>query len=117
MHIKGLSQKYESRPFLIPIACRYILSVIMCLIFSGCMFKSLEKDLAILEQTSRLEGTISNPSPHQKPIIVLVYQLQEANKKLVVYSVQHRPGTFKFTRFPGRYLIAAFEDANEDLVY
>lgn len=117
MHIKGLSQKYESRPFLIPIACRYILSVIMCLIFSGCMFKSLEKDLAILEQTSRLEGTISNPSPHQKPIIVLVYQLQEANKKLVVYSVQHRPGTFKFIRFPGRYLIAAFEDANEDLVY
>ena len=76
--------------------------------FSGCIFKSLEKDLAILKQTSRLQGTISNLSPHQKPIIVLMYQLMVADKKLVGYSVQHRPGTFKFIRFPGRYLIAAF---------
>ena len=116
-HINGSSPTNMWRPFLIPIDYRYILPVIMCFVFSGCMFKSLEKDLAILEQTSRLEGTISNPSPHQKPIIILAYQLLDADKKLVVYHVQHRPGTFTFIRFPGRYLIAAFEDANEDLVY
>ena len=78
---------------------------------------ALENEVAILDQASILQGTISNPSPHKKPLIVLAYQLLDAEKKLVVYSVQHRPGTFKFIRLPGRYLIAAFVDANEDLVY
>ena len=78
---------------------------------------ALEKDIALLRETSPLQGTISNPSPHQKPIIVLVYQLVDSDKKLVAYHVQHRSGTYNFMRLPGRYRIAAFEDANEDLVY
>jgi len=117
IQINGCALKDMLRPFLIPIDGRSIWSVILCFIFSGCAFMALEKDVALLEQTARLEGTISNPSPHQKPIIILAYQLLDADKKLVAYHVQHRPGTFQFIRLPGRYRIAAFEDANEDLVY
>ncbi len=90
---------------------------IVLLNFSSCSFKKLEKDVAFLEQTSILQGTISNTSPHKKPLIVLAYQLLDAEKKLVGYSIQHVPGLYTFIRLPGRYLIAAFEDANEDLVY
>jgi len=117
IQINGCSPKDMLRPFRIPIDGRSILSVIMCFVFSGCAFMALGKDVALLEQTSHLQGTISNPSPHQKPIIVLVYQLVDPDKKLVAYYVQHRPGIFQFIRLPGRYRIAAFEDANEDLVY
>ena len=113
----GRSKKDVPSQCLIQQRYRNILVIIMCFLFSGCLFKSLEKDLALLRQTARLQGTIVNPSPHQKPIIVLAYQLFESDKKLVAYSVQHRPGTFTFTRSPGRYLIAAYEDANEDWAY
>ncbi|MDH5426782.1 MAG: alpha/beta hydrolase [Nitrospirota bacterium] len=113
----GYSPKDILSQCLIQLNYRYILVVIMCFLFSGCPFQSLEKDLAFIRNTARLQGTIVNPSPHQKPIIVLAYQLFESDKKLVTYSVQHRPGTFTFIRSPGRYLIAAFEDANEDWAY
>ncbi len=117
IQINSCSPKAMLRPFRISIDGRSILSVIMCFVFSGCAFMALEKDIALLEQRAHLQGTISNPSPHQKPIIVLAYQLLDADKKLVAYHVQHRPGIFQFIRIPGRYRIAAFEDANEDLVY
>ncbi len=84
---------------------------------SNCAFQKLGDEVAILDQTSLLQGAISSPSPHKKPFIVLLYQLLDNEKKLVAYSVHHTPETFTFVRLPGRYLIAAFEDANEDLVY
>ncbi len=96
---------------------RYILSAIMCFVFSGCAFMALEKEVALFNQTSRLQGTLTNTSPHKKPLVVLLYQFQDNEKKLVAYSIYHTPGTFTFVRLPGRYLIAAFEDANEDFVY
>jgi len=96
---------------------RYIFSAFLCSVFSGCAFMALEKEVALLDQTSRLQGTLTNTSPHKKPLIVLVYQFQDNEKKLVAYSIYHTPGTFTFVRLPGRYLIAAFEDVNEDLQY
>ncbi len=47
----------------------------------------------------------------------MLYQILGNEKKLVAYSIHHSPGTFTFIRLPGQYLIAAFEDTNEDLVY
>jgi len=73
--------------------------------------------VAILDQTALLQGTVLNTSAHQKPLIVLLYQLLGNEKKLVAYSIQYTPGIFTFFRLPGRYLISAFEDANEDMVY
>ena len=87
------------------------------LVFSSCVFKELGKEVAILDQTSILQGTVSNSSPHEKPLIVLLYELIGDHKRLVAYSIHHKPGTFTFHRMPGQYLIAAFEDKNEDLVY
>lgn len=111
------SPKDVFRPRLIQIKFRDILSVILCFVLSGCAFIALEKEVALLDQTSRLEGTLTTTSPHKKPFVVLLYQFQDNEKKLVAYSIHHTPGTFTFVRLPGRYLIAAFEDANEDLVY
>jgi hypothetical protein len=59
-----------------------------------------EKEVSLLNQASILEGTISNPSPREKPLIVLLYQLLGNEKKLVAYSIQHFPGKFTFIRYP-----------------
>ena len=96
---------------------RMIVFIVAVVLFSGCAFKKLEKEVAILDQTSVLQGNISNPSPHKKPLIVLLYRILGDEKKLVAYSIHHTPGTFTFVRLPGQYLIAAFEDANEDIRY
>lgn len=108
---RGLGSNFQ------PAFFRITFFAIFILFLSNCAFKKLGKEVAILEQTSLLQGTISNPSPHQKPLIVLLYHFEDDQKKLVAYSIHHTPGTFTFVRLPGRYLIAAFEDANEDLVY
>lgn len=90
---------------------------IVFLVFPSCAFKKLGKEVSILDQTSLLQGTISTSSPHNQPLIVLLYHLLDDDKKLIAYSIHHTPGTFTFIRLPGQYLIAAFEDANEDLMY
>ncbi len=97
--------------------CPMVVLVIVMVFSSGCAFKKLEKEVALLNQTSILQGTISSSSSQKKPLIVLLYHLIDHNKKLVAYSIHHTPGTYQFIRLPGHYLIAAFEDANEDLVY
>ncbi len=96
---------------------RFVFCGIIFVFLTSCTFKKLGKEVAILDQTSLLQGTISSTSPHKKPLIVLLYQLLNNEKKLVAYSIHHTPGTFTFVRMPGQYLIAGFEDANEDLIY
>ena len=120
---KGFSYKFQTvflaslKPTITEIKYGYILLAFFCIILSGCAFTALEKEVTLFNQTSRLQGTLTNTSPHEKPIVVLVYQFQKNEKKLVTYSIFHSSGTFTFVQLPGRYLIAAFEDENEDFVY
>ena len=89
-----------------------------CLVLaSGCAFITLNKELEFIDQTTHLRGKITNASLPDKPVIVLLYELSAKGKKLVAYSIYYKPDEFWFIRPPGRYLIAAFEDANEDLAY
>ncbi len=96
---------------------RLFLCGIILVFLTSCAFNNLGKEVAILDQTSLLQGSISSASPHKKPLIVLLYQFLNNEKKLVAYSIHHTPETFTFVRMPGQYLIAAFEDTNEDLIY
>jgi len=97
------------------------LCLIFCVIvvgnFSSCAFWKLGKEVAILDQTALLQGTVTGGAARGKPVIILLYQILDKDKKLVAYSIQYTPGNFSFNRLPGRYLIAAFEDANEDFIY
>jgi len=89
----------------------------MVLMYSGCTFMSLKEEVEILEQTAHLQGKIHHAAREGKPIIVLLYTLLPEGDKLVSYSIYHKPDVFHFVHSPGKYRIAAFEDANEDLRY
>ena len=84
---------------------------------SGCTFLQLKKEVEVLDQTAHLNGTITNKSKQEKPIIILLYQVAPDGKKLVAYTIIHQSRTFHFVTFPGQFVVAAFEDANEDLQY
>ena len=77
----------------------------------------LKKEVKVLDQIGSIQGHITNESPHKKPVIVLMYQLLPEGKKLVAYSIYHQSDEFHFRSAPGHYMLAAFEDANEDMMY
>ena len=77
----------------------------------------LKKEVKVLDQIGSIQGRITNESPHQKPVIVLMYQFLPEGKKLVAYSIYHQSDEFHFRSAPGHYMLAAFEDANEDMMY
>ena len=77
----------------------------------------LKKEVKVLDQLGSIQGHITNESPHKKPVIVLMYQFLPEGKKLVAYSIYHKSDEFHFRSNPGQYMLAAFEDANEDMMY
>ena len=96
----------------------YLLLIIpFLLFFSGCDFLKLKKEVKVLDQLGSIQGHITNESPHKKPVIVLMYQFLPEGKKLVAYSIYHKSDDFHFRGTPGNYMLAAFEDANEDMKY
>jgi len=84
---------------------------------SGCNFVALQHNVEIYKQHVRLSGQVWNPSPENKPVIVLLYQVLNQKKRIVNYRIYHKPDRFQFMVLPGQYLIEAFEDANQDLTY
>ena len=87
------------------------------LLLSGCDFMRLKKEVKVLDQIGSIQGRITNESPQKKPVIVLMYQFLPEGKKLVAYSIYHQSNEFHFRSAPGQYMLAAFEDANEDMMY
>lgn len=80
----------------------------------GCAFHKLKKDLKNLETVSKISGTIISESPRKKPILVALYT---EDKEILRYNVKYKSGHYEFFALPGTYYIAAFEDANEDLIF
>jgi pimeloyl-ACP methyl ester carboxylesterase len=86
-------------------------------VLSGCNFIALHQNVKIYEQHVRLSGQLWNPSEHKNPVIVLLYQVLNQKKVLASYRVYHKPDRFQFMVLPGQYVVEAFEDANQDLIY
>lgn len=102
-------------------ACKTTLGVfaacIVLIFLSGCSMLALNKELEYGDQTVVVQGKIEDFSPSNKPVIVLVYEIQDTDRKMVAYSIYYKQDTYFYVLPPGRYVIAAFEDANEDMMY
>ena len=96
---------------------RSLLIGICWVALTGCSFFALQKNVEVYEQQVRLSGQLWNPSPRNKPVIVLLYQVVNQQKRIVNYRIYHQPDRFQFMVLPGQYFIEAFEDANQDLIY
>jgi pimeloyl-ACP methyl ester carboxylesterase len=83
---------------------------------TGCTLIRAKKDLAILNQTVRICGTVTGDKPTAKPICVALYvdNPDGGRKILTACQVTYKDGAFAFQHKPNDYYLFAFEDANED---
>ena len=86
-------------------------------LLSGCDYLTLKKEVKMLDEAGHLYGIVSDESEQEKPIIILLYQVLPDRKKLISYTIIHNSRDFHFVTMPGQYVISAFRDTNEDLVY
>lgn len=93
-------------------------SIIMAaLIFSGCAFMDLKKEVAELQTSVGLGGNITSQTPLQSNILVFLIEEQEGQKEIIRIVVHDKPGMYFFLVTPGTYYLAAFEDRNNNLRY
>ena len=104
------------------IKCRLSIALILCLFLAfpgnGCIFSKLKKDLAELEKSYGLRGKIINDSPHQKNVVVVIYEKSPQGISISQATILS-PSTDSFALEVrrGTYFILAFEDLNDNLVY
>ena len=85
------------------------------LLSSVCMFRTLGRDLARIDEMALVGGHTTRAATDSAPIVVVLYT---STPPTVVDSfVLEKPGAYFFTAPPGTYRIAAFVDRNRDFVY
>ena len=98
--------------------CMLSFPTLACLltVTAGCTLLRAKKDLARLDQTVPISGTVTCERPTDKPLCVALYADTPGaeRKTLIAYQVVYKSGTFSFQQKPGDYYLFAYEDANED---
>ena len=84
---------------------------------SGCMFSDLKKEVAAINLTYAIGGDVANLSPHNGPVIVVLFSEKDGTRKLFDYSLVEDLGHYSFLVPEGNYCIGAFEDRNENAQY
>ena len=85
--------------------------------FSGCAFFKLEDELIEFEDTYWLVGDITNTSPHQDDVIIVLYENRPDGVEVVNAKIMKQTGEYTFEVKQGDYYILAFEDLNNNLDY
>ncbi len=84
---------------------------------SGCAFLTLKKEVAALESTVGLGGTISSQVPLQGKILVFLTIDKNGSKEIRQMTFLDGEGVYLFLVTSGVYHVSAFMDVNGDLRY
>jgi len=91
---------------------------LIVILVSACAFKELREDIEIMQTVIGIGGDISNRSPHQRPLIVLIYSENESRIMIRNFTLIDKQEEFYAFNVPdGNYYILAFEDMNNNLAY
>jgi pimeloyl-ACP methyl ester carboxylesterase len=99
------------------------IAVFSGLFTSGCVFFDAHKQQQLLDANCVIEGNARSARADPRPIVVVLARRTEGDAashtpwQIVDHFVLERPGHWMFIAAAGNYGIAAFEDANRDLVY
>lgn len=87
------------------------------LLFAGCLFPKLRKNIEQVNSLFEISGTVKNESKSNHPIIVLLIKVSDGVRKFDGYDIIYGEDLFTFYRPYGAYILFAFEDTNEDLAF
>jgi pimeloyl-ACP methyl ester carboxylesterase len=89
-------------------------------VMAGCVFQDVREQQAQFDATCLIEGTASSALSQDRPLVVLLLRppAQGSGRRLVAdHFVLETAGRWAFVAPAGEYRLAAFDDANRDLVY
>src|SRR5262245_17326487 len=100
------------------------IALLCSLLVSGCVFQDVREQQRQLDASCVFSGTVSTARADPHYIVVVLFRRAEGqpairNWVIVDHFVLERPGKWEFlvTKAGGMYAAAAFEDANDDLIY
>jgi uncharacterized alpha/beta hydrolase family protein len=94
--------------------------LLFIVLLNSCMLSRLRQDLERQARFSSIAGVVDSKSHQGKPIQVVVIAGEAenfSNQPVVRRAIMSKPGPFMFWLPQGKYVVGAFEDANEDLVF
>jgi len=98
----------------------WILATASCLL-SSCVFQDVREQQARLDDACVIEGSASSAATQDRPIVVLLLSPAPPGSArpwtIADHFVLETAGRWGFAAPPGNYALAAFDDANRDLVY
>ena len=106
-------KKYQSIGIALFIAC----------FLSGCGLFAVEEQQKKIASYCSIYGTVKPEIDNGKKMIVVLFKFnggdvkKHENWSLVDHFVNDRSGKWYFSTAPGSYLVTAFKDVNDDLIY
>jgi pimeloyl-ACP methyl ester carboxylesterase len=100
-----------------------LLLLLATTLLSGCIFKTVREQQAIIDTACHISGTVTTVVPGKAPLVVGLMRhgggnpANPDNWNLVDHFVLEAPGRFLMRARPGTYGLFAFEDRNADLKY
>ena len=88
------------------------------IMLNSCAFFKLKRDIKVMESNVGIGGVITNRSPEQKPVLIMLYSEVDGKQQIVGFRIMDASERFYFFMVPvGEYAIVAFEDVNANLTY
>lgn len=85
--------------------------------FSGCALFELKDELEGFEATYRLSGKILGPWDKELAKIAVLFKQESPGLRIADYAIPDPEGHYTFLATEGEYLLAVFEDANQNFRY
>ena len=97
-------------------SCSKMLAMVLvsCLLLTSCMFRELREEIEEQKISFRLYGTIENMGQAKSHVYVLLYAQKNGSMQLDRYILPGDDGTYAFLITPGTYMVAGFEDQNNN---
>ena len=96
---------------------KFVIIFAFFLLFAGCTFQRLEKDLVEYDTYRNIEGELIDSSTGEAPIILFYFNTSSGQRKLESFSYQPQAGKF-FSLYRGESLqLFAYKDLNGNLAY
>jgi uncharacterized alpha/beta hydrolase family protein len=89
-------------------------TLLTCVLLTSCMFRDLKKDIAEEKISFRLFGRIENMAQAEKHVWVLLYAQRDGKLLIDRFILPGDDGTYAFLITPGTYMVAGFEDTNNN---
>ena len=96
---------------------KIIILTLLLSLSSGCLFKTLRKDLEEYNSFLPITGSIVVDNSSIYPVVLALLSGEIGDGKIVSYKVFYGTNDFTFTVTEDKYRLFAFEDVNEDMTY